>query len=240
MPSDDEVERVAAVIIAAMCDDYGAPLVSSTAARHAARAVLSAVPSYADGFRPEVLAFAVAMETRLRANDHKGGWGACSAAHLLSRVADEFKELKRAVGDLNGGDILHEAADVANFAMMVADVCGALAPVAAIPSYAQGWDDAKRRAVEAVEHVNMFAIGKRSARQIAVDAIRAIEPEMGTHEARWAALGYFVEWSDLHRAYRIGSLPTPGGEGTFMLYATEPTVQAVDAWIAAREKEVGK
>jgi hypothetical protein len=54
MPSDHEVERVAAIIIAAMLDDYGAPLVSSVMARHAARAVLSAIPSYAQGWKEAV------------------------------------------------------------------------------------------------------------------------------------------------------------------------------------------
>jgi hypothetical protein len=203
--------------------------------RAIARAVLSAVPSYADGLRPEVLAFAVAMETRLRANDHKGGWGSCSAAHLLSRVADEFKELKRAVGDLNGGDILHEAADVANFAMMVADVCGALAPAAAIPSYAQGWDDAKRRAVEKVEELldwpEAFNDGPHDAirKDKALAAIRAIEPEMGTHEARWAAAGWPFAWDDDVRAYVC-----PVGEITGL--PSLPTVQAVDAWIGTHGK----
>jgi hypothetical protein len=117
--------------------------------------------------------------------------------------------------------------------------------VLASTSYSRGYADAVRDAVEAVEDcdaIDQTALGNPLIRQgDAVDAIRSLaKEEHETHEARWAALGYFVEWSDLHRAYRIGSLPTPGGEGTFMLYATEPTVQAVDAWIAAREKEVGK
>jgi hypothetical protein len=50
MPDEKEVDRVAVVIVNATRDDYGAPLVSSTAARHAARAVLSAIPSYSQGW----------------------------------------------------------------------------------------------------------------------------------------------------------------------------------------------
>jgi hypothetical protein len=111
----------------------------------------------------------------------------------------------------------------------------ARAVLSAVPSYAQGWDDAKRRAVENVERVNMFAIGKRSAQQIAVDAIRAIEPEKGTHEERWAAAGWPFKWSDDHRAYiveRDWYIPFDR-MGVLAL----PTVQAVDAWIAARGKD---
>lgn len=98
--------------------------------------------------RPEVAAFAVLMEQQLRANDHKPGWKRDHAAALLHRIADEYDELSNALrrrADIatdyepsRGSDPLwgdpeaiatligKEAADVANFAMMVADVCGAL------------------------------------------------------------------------------------------------------------------
>lgn len=75
--------------------------------------------------RPEVLAFAQAMENQLRANDHKGGWKGCDYAWLFGRLLEEVKELEREV-TRDGEHILSEAADVANFAMMIADVCGAL------------------------------------------------------------------------------------------------------------------
>lgn len=84
------------------------------------------------GVRPVVAAFALAMEERLRANDHKGGWEQDSAISLLGRIFEETIELKRAVAG-EGGDkrewatrIRREAADVANFAMMIADNDGAL------------------------------------------------------------------------------------------------------------------
>lgn len=79
--------------------------------------------------RPEVEAFAQAMERELRANDHKPGWGKDNPWDLQRRLLEEAKELEDAWGNkfLTGLEILAEAADVANFAMMIADVCGALA-----------------------------------------------------------------------------------------------------------------
>lgn len=98
----------------------------------AARAALSAIPARdeaLEGLRPEVLAFARLMETKLRANDHKPGWKSDRAADLWRRLsADETYELYEAI-TADAPDPKHvgsEAADIANFAMMIADVCGAL------------------------------------------------------------------------------------------------------------------
>jgi NTP pyrophosphatase (non-canonical NTP hydrolase) len=87
--------------------------------------------------RPEVRAFANLMERELRNNDHKGGWKNDSAEDLMKRVLEEALELSEEV-KINFGrtpeqrayDIGEEAADVANMAMMVADVCGALGAAA--------------------------------------------------------------------------------------------------------------
>jgi NTP pyrophosphatase (non-canonical NTP hydrolase) len=77
--------------------------------------------------RSEVRRFARAMEMRLRANDHKPGWKADSPEALLDRVDEELLELHMAVAANPGKTaILLEAADVANFLMMVVDVCGQL------------------------------------------------------------------------------------------------------------------
>lgn len=80
--------------------------------------------------RPELLRFAEEMEKRLRANDHKGGWEDDSDDSLLARLREETNELADALAKLPGrsGDQLMvtlEAADVANFAMMIADQFGA-------------------------------------------------------------------------------------------------------------------
>ncbi len=79
--------------------------------------------------RREVQAFALLMEERLAANDHKSHWSGCTINYLLQRLCDESIELERAHMEdaTNGARIAHEAADVANFAMMVADVAGGLA-----------------------------------------------------------------------------------------------------------------
>lgn len=67
--------------------------------------------------RPVVAAFAEAMELKLRENDHKGHWRYCSGTYLFNRLRGEVNELSRAPADQR----LAEAADVANFAMMIAD-----------------------------------------------------------------------------------------------------------------------
>jgi len=77
-----------------------------------------------NSLRPEVQAFALAMEERLKANDHKGGWKNESPDWLIRRMRQEFSELEMAIDYQK--NIRHESADVANFAMMIADVCGAL------------------------------------------------------------------------------------------------------------------
>lgn len=102
---------------------------------------ITPVPFAALAVRPEVAAFALAMEERLRANDHKGGWDRDHPYALHDRLLDEAKELRGEIRESwvtlgkNPSDeavavatrrIHHEAADVANFAMMVADRCFAL------------------------------------------------------------------------------------------------------------------
>lgn len=85
--------------------------------------------------RPEVAAFAQAMERKLRANDHKGGWANEPKGWLLDRAEAELLELRESVSwlqrsaeDLAVQSVLDEAADVANFCIMIADNCGALGP----------------------------------------------------------------------------------------------------------------
>ncbi|NBJ13243.1 hypothetical protein [Microvirga arsenatis] len=86
-----------------------------------------AAASMVSYLRPEVLAFALLMEQQLRANDHKPGWKNDAPVVLMDRLHEEAAELHEA---LKQGDyrehIALEAADVANFAMMIADVCGCL------------------------------------------------------------------------------------------------------------------
>ncbi len=84
--------------------------------------------------RPEVRAFAEAMEMKLRQNDHKGGWAREGRQELLTKLYVEWIELreadKRLVSDphrfSNRQAVLQECLDVANFAMMIADNLGLL------------------------------------------------------------------------------------------------------------------
>lgn len=66
--------------------------------------------------------FAVEMRSTLFDNLHKGGWQDCTDAYLIERLEEEVKELKIAIQHGAPKElILRESADVANFAMMIAD-----------------------------------------------------------------------------------------------------------------------
>lgn len=80
-----------------------------------------------EGIRDEVLLFAHVMEEKLSQNDWQGGWQNCPVDWLLSRVWEEMRELEIAMQKpWNKATVVREAADVANFVMMIADVVGAL------------------------------------------------------------------------------------------------------------------
>jgi hypothetical protein len=70
------------------------------------------------------------MEKKLRKNDYKGGWWECDFSYLIECIWYEFKELMNCFDRTDTGErvptkpvevICGEAADVANFAMMIAD-----------------------------------------------------------------------------------------------------------------------
>ncbi len=108
--------------------------------------------------RPEVAAFATLMEQQLRANDHKTGWKTDSSFALWSRLLQETIELNQARTARNPDSALigREAADVANFAMMVADVMGGLP-------------------VETIERTDGTAIDRIAARLAAADGLHWAE-----------------------------------------------------------------
>jgi len=91
--------------------------------------------------RDTVKAFSMLMEKVLRDNDHKGGWQECDPRWLLAKLNEEVGELGKALTiqylpdgrelkdypDTNGGrgmidNIIRECVDVANVAMMMADI----------------------------------------------------------------------------------------------------------------------
>jgi NTP pyrophosphatase (non-canonical NTP hydrolase) len=83
--------------------------------------------------RPAVAKFAELMEEQLAKNDHKGprGWlpEFDERQWYLNKLLEEYQELLRAILDNADPDhIQHEAADLANLAMMGADRARLLAP----------------------------------------------------------------------------------------------------------------
>lgn len=104
--------------------------------------------------RPEVQQFALLMEEKLRLHDETKGktaWKQDEASSLLSRVEEEASEMSEAIEDLEAAwawnddedpeepdmellisNFVWEAVDVANMAMMAADVLGFLKPSAPI------------------------------------------------------------------------------------------------------------
>jgi len=75
--------------------------------------------------RRSVQWFAVEMEKKLQENDHKGGWADEDDSYLIGRLQDEVVELKNSLRMFPTKDqaerTVKEAADVANFAMMIAE-----------------------------------------------------------------------------------------------------------------------
>lgn len=71
---------------------------------------------------PSLLSFVECMVVKLDENSGKGGWSNDSPDSLLLRVFEEAVELTSAVKHETSDAVIREAADVANFAMMVADV----------------------------------------------------------------------------------------------------------------------
>jgi hypothetical protein len=71
--------------------------------------------------RPTLKWFAEQMETKLQENDYKHGWENCTTSYLIGRLDEELNELKAGLVKGSPSQIVAEAADVANIAMMIAD-----------------------------------------------------------------------------------------------------------------------
>lgn len=73
--------------------------------------------------RPEVQQFAVLMELQLRKHDDRPGWKAERIGYLQKRLIQELEELDLdMIMGCSANKVCEEAADVANFCMMIADV----------------------------------------------------------------------------------------------------------------------
>jgi NTP pyrophosphatase (non-canonical NTP hydrolase) len=73
----------------------------------------------------EVLWFAAEMEKKLNRNRWKGHWEAASDEYLMKRAREELVEVQDELNRSNPGmfhpKVVEEAADVANFMLMLAD-----------------------------------------------------------------------------------------------------------------------
>ena len=81
-------------------------------------------------FRPALLAFCQVMEQRLQAKENKGTWQAAPLEllqHLRQNVDDLEQAVKGPQGQAAALMVTLEAADVANYAMMVCDRFGTTA-----------------------------------------------------------------------------------------------------------------
>ena len=74
-----------------------------------------------NAIRKEVKVFSLSMERKLSQNDHKMGWQKCEDVELLKKLNIELEELIYALENESTKSIIDECADVANFAMMIAD-----------------------------------------------------------------------------------------------------------------------
>ena len=85
--------------------------------------------------RPCVEDFALDMELKLRANEHKGGWDDCDLEFLLEKLTEEKRELVVATRKFDDNHysvnppnsqlkqkVIDEAADVGNIAMMISNI----------------------------------------------------------------------------------------------------------------------
>lgn len=143
--------------------------------------------------RPEVLAFAQAMEAQLRANDHKPGWRNDKPENLFVRLTEEASELDHEIAQkyvretlFDPAEVLKEAADVANFAMMIADVCGALRPTPSAANSNSAKGEVRACVENALDHATL---AKHFAKKSREDFVQHIATVIENLKDALAALG---------------------------------------------------
>jgi len=122
--------------------------------------------------RREVRNMCEQMEVRLRANDHKGGWHNMSWEHLLDLLKEEVAELEECFDTGSGkvvtepAHITAEAADVANFAMMLMDNFGTImdAPKLYVP---------QQQSITVVTHMNMDPNASAETKAAVAEVVQA-------------------------------------------------------------------
>jgi hypothetical protein len=77
--------------------------------------------------RPELAAFAKAMETRLKENSHRGDWRTFNFYYLAACLTANLGHMIRAFQADKPDAVLQSATDTANYAMMISELYGNLA-----------------------------------------------------------------------------------------------------------------
>lgn len=80
------------------------------------------VAPYKPDYERELKQFIDAMRYKLKKNAHKGKWEELDLEDAIRLLRDEVAELEEATSRDSSVEIILEAADVANFAMMVANI----------------------------------------------------------------------------------------------------------------------
>lgn len=80
------------------------------------------IPPELKTYVPSLIRFMDAMVFKLRRNAHKGKWENVPLLRAMSALDSEGAELREAVTHGNTSEILMEAADVANQALIVAEI----------------------------------------------------------------------------------------------------------------------
>ncbi|MCK0543525.1 hypothetical protein JTE78_12205 [Pseudomonas syringae pv. aptata] len=149
------------------------------------------------------------MENELHANAGKGdrsGWLKMSAETCLLEIYYHQGKLQKAVKDGDGDRIVEYAADVANLAMMLTDICGALNLFAAAqPADQQGEPVAWRGCNADGEVVTDWIDGSPPRRMVdlsgnqdAFDKIELVYAQPAT--AKVDEKAEFEQWADRHFA----------------------------------------
>lgn len=73
-------------------------------------------------YEPEIKQLVDAMRYKLKKNAHKGRWEDLTIADAIKRLREEVVELEEAASRDSEIEIILEAADVANFALIVANL----------------------------------------------------------------------------------------------------------------------
>lgn len=80
------------------------------------------IPPECEGYANDIKRFVDAMVYKLKKNAHKGRWEGLTVDDILKKLVGEYQELHDAIYVEGGNTVetLLEAADVANFAMIIA------------------------------------------------------------------------------------------------------------------------